>query len=124
MYRCALLVFALSAPFAASAQVQRNFPYNALRGEITMVNPPDVLLNGKAARLAPGARLRDTNNLVQVSGALIGQRFMAHYTVDTLGLVKDVWMLRAEEKTGLWPKTADEAARWSFDPAAQAWAKP
>lgn len=124
MYRCVLLALALSAPLTLSAQVQRNFPHNALRGEITMSDPPDILVNGQPARLAPGSRLRDTNNLLQVSGAVQGQRFVAHYTLDTLGLVKDVWVLRAEEKTGLWPKNADEAARWQFDPAAQTWTKP
>lgn len=124
MYRCVLLALALSAPLTLPAQVQRNFPHNALRGEITMSDPPDILVNGQPARLAPGSRLRDTNNLLQVSGAVQGQRFVAHYTLDTLGLVKDVWVLRAEEKTGLWPKNADEAARWQFDPAAQTWTKP
>jgi hypothetical protein len=124
MYRCVLLALALSAPFLASAQVQRNFPHNALRGEITMSDPPDVLLNGRSARLAPGARLRGPDNLLLVSGALTGQRFVAHYTVDTLGLVKDVWVLRPEENQGRWPRTAEEAASWRFDPIAQTWTKP
>lgn len=124
MYRCVLLAFALCAPLAAPAQVQRNFPHNALRGEITVSNPPDVLLNGRAARLAPGARLRGPDNLLLVSGALIGQRFAAHYTLDTLGLVREVWVLRAEENRGLWPRSSEEAARWQFDPIAQSWSKP
>lgn len=124
MYRCVLLSLALSAPIAASAQMQRNFPYNALRGEITVSDPPEVRVNGQSARLAPGARLRGPDNLLLVSGALIGQRFAAHYTVDTLGLVKDVWVLRAEENQGLWPRSAEEASRWVFDPLAQTWAKP
>ena len=124
MYRCVLLALALSAPLAASAQVQRNFPYDALRGEITMVNPPDVLLGGQPARLAPGARLRGPDNLLLVSGALQSQRFVANYTLDTLGLLKDVWVLRPEEASRPWPRTAEEAAALRFDPAAQSWSKP
>lgn len=127
MVRCALLALALSAslaPFVVHAQVQRNFPANALRGEVSMTDPPDIAVNGRPARLAPGARLRGQDNMIVVSGALQGQRFVAHYTLDTLGLVKDVWVLRKEEAIGLWPRTPAEAAAWRFDPAAQAWTKP
>jgi hypothetical protein len=124
MYRCALAFVALSLPLIAAAQVQRNFPQSALRGEIGFSAPPDVLVNGRPARLAPGARVRGADNLVVLSGALAGERFVAHYTLDTLGLVKDVWLLRADEATGHWPSTAEESARWSFDPVAQTWARP
>ena len=41
-------------PFPAAAQVQRNFTAKALRGEIVFGTPPEVKLNGKPARLAPG----------------------------------------------------------------------
>jgi len=120
------LALSLTAAFApaAFAQVQRNFPSNALRGEIAFVDPPEIRLNGEPARLAPGLRLRGPDNLLLVSGTVIGQRHLVHYTVDTLGLVKDVWLLRREEAQGLWPRNAAEAAGWSFDPVAQTWAKP
>ena len=124
MYRCVLLALALSAPVVAIAQVQRNFPYNALRGEIAFTDPPDVRLNGQPARLAPGARLRGQDNLLVVTGALVGQRVVVHYTIDTVGLIKDVWVLRAEENSGLWPRNAADAASWFFDPVAQTWIKP
>lgn len=126
MYRCALLALALaSAPLLSAAQVARNFPQNAWRGEITFANPPDILLNGKPARLAPGARLRGQNNMLLVSGAVQNQRLLAHYTIDTYGLVKDVWVLRPEEAAKTpWPRSAEEAAKLQFDPAAQTWSKP
>lgn len=124
MYRCVLLALALSAPLVCAAQVQRNFPHNALRGEIAFVSPPDVLLNGQPARMAPGSRLRGPDNLLMVSGAVIGQKIVVNYTVDTLGLVKDVWLLRADEIPRPWPKTAKEAAGLHFDPVAQTWSKP
>lgn len=129
MNRCAMtLLVALSAwallP-AAQAQVTRSFPQNALRGEIVVVQPPEVLLNGQAARLAPGARLRDMNNMIQVSGALVGAKLVVNYTVDTSGLVKDVWVLQPGEIARRpWPRTPLEAQAWLFDPAAQTWTKP
>lgn len=124
MIRCALLALTLAAPLAAPAQVQRNFPANALRGEIVVQAPPELLLNNRAARLAPGARIRGADNMLMLSGALVGQRYLVNYTVDTVGLVKDVWLLRPEEaKVQPWPRTPAEAARWVFDPAAQTWTK-
>ena len=125
MFRCAFAVataFALAMP--AGAQVQRNFPQNALRGEIMIGTPPEITLNGAATRLAPGARIRNQNNLLEMSGALVGNKFVAHYTTDLSGLVRDVWILRSEEIANKpWPTTSEEAARWSFDPIAQTWTK-
>jgi hypothetical protein len=126
MYRCvfaAVTAAVLTAP--AAAQVQRSFPQNALRGAIVMVNPPEITLNGQSARLGPGARIRNQNNLLEMSGALAGQRLLVNYTLEINGLVKDVWILRADEAAVRpWPTTLDEAQAWSFDPAAQTWTKP
>ena len=113
----------LSAP--ASAQVQRAFPQNALRGAIVIGVAPEIQLNGVLARLAPGARIRDTNNMAVVPGGLIGGRYLVNYTVDTSGLVKDVWILRPEEAAVRpWPTTPAEAQAWVFDPVGQVWIKP
>ena len=114
MYRCAIGAFVAAALIhPACAQVQRNFPQNALRGTLAVGTPPEVLLNGQVASLAPGARIRGQENMVVLSGALVGAKLVVNYTVDTHGLVKDVWILRAEE-----------AASWQFDRAAQTWTKP
>lgn len=127
MPRCSLpaWVLALALPVAAHAQtvVQRAFPQDALRGEIVVTAPPEITLNGEPARLAPGARLRGQDNLLVMSGAVVGEKLPVLYTLDTYGLVKDVWILRADEQKKLWPKTRQEAAAWAFDPAAQAWVK-
>jgi hypothetical protein len=132
MQRCAARVLAPLIPFiavtlstAAQAQMNRPFPANALRGDIVVVQPPEILLNGRAARLAPGSRIRDENNLMQVSGGLLGQRLVVNYTLDTLGLVMDVWVLTAEERSRKpWPTTPAQAAAWTFNPAAQTWSQP
>ena len=126
MLRCVFAAFAailIAAPAAAQLALQRSFPQHALRGEIVVVQPPDITLNGNAARLAPGARIRGGDNLLVLSAAVVGTPLRVHYTVDELGLVKDVWVLRDDEAARPWPKTPDEAARWAFDPVAQVWTR-
>ena len=125
MLRCVLLAAALACALPAAAQVQRNFPATALRGTLAITQPPEVLLNGAPARLAPGARIRGTDNLLVLSGGLIGQRFVVDYTVDIAGLVMDVWLLTPQEAARQpWPTTAAQAAAWRFDPMAQTWSRP
>jgi hypothetical protein len=122
-----LLAFVAASWLAstASAQVQRAFPPTALRGAIVIGVAPEIALNNRPARLAPGARIRDGNNMSVVPGALIGGKFLVHYTVDTSGLVKDVWILRPDEAAVRpWPTTPSEAEAWTFVPAAQIWIKP
>ena len=129
MPRCVLLAAALTAALAlalpAAAQVQRNFPATALRGTLEVTQPPEVLLNGAPARLAPGARIRGTDNLLQMSGRLLGQRYVVDYTLDIGGLVMDVWLLTPQEAARQpWPTTPAQAAAWRFDPLAQTWSRP
>jgi hypothetical protein len=120
----ALLVAAcIAAP--AAAQVKRAFPQDALRGALVIGVAPDIVLNGERARLAPGARIRAADNMLVVPSSLTGGRYLVHYTVDTSGLVKDVWILRPDEAAlNPWPRTRAEAERWQFDPVAQVWSKP
>ncbi|MES2088908.1 MAG: hypothetical protein V4532_02820 [Pseudomonadota bacterium] len=129
MHRCLLaasVALALAIPVVASAQnqVQRGFPAKALRGELVVTAPPEVTLNGQAARLSPGSRIHGTNQMLVMSGAIVGQKLVVNYTIENYGLIQDVWVLRSEEAAKLWPKTAEEAAKWSFDPIGQTWTKP
>jgi hypothetical protein len=128
MIRCVaalLMMLTLGSDAWAQNVVQRNFPANALRGEIAFGQPPEVQLNGQAARLAPASRIRGTNNLLVMSGALVGKKAVVHYTLDPLGLVLDVWILTdAERAKQPWPTKAVDAKAWSFDPVAQVWTKP
>ena len=126
MYRCLVLAATLvAAALPAAAQMQRAFPQDALRGEVAVGSPPEIAVNGRAARLSPGARIRDQNNMLAMSAALSGKRFTAHYTIDTNGNVRDVWILRPDEiAREPWPETLKEAQTWVFDPVAQTWTKP
>jgi hypothetical protein len=124
MFRCA---FALCAALliALPAQAQRVFENNALRGELVVKAPPEALLNGKPARLAPGARIRNAQNMITLSGALVDQRLVVNYALDGMGLVREVWVLTEEEARRLpWPRTVEESRTWQFDPTLQRWTKP
>ena len=127
MNRCALLLAIVCsiALIPAAAQAQRNFPASALRGDLVVTSPPEVELNRKPARLAPGARIRGANGMLVLSGGLVGQRLLVHYTVDGLGNVQDIWVLTAAEAAKQpWPTTSQEAAAWRFSPDSQTWSKP
>jgi hypothetical protein len=128
MTRCLRLALALAlcaVALPAAAQTQRNFPPTALRGEVVVGNPPEVVLNGKPARFAPGARIRGQNNFLTLSGSLAGAKLIVNFTLDGDGQLRDVWILRAEEvAVKPWPSTPEEALAWSFDAGAQTWTKP
>lgn len=120
----ALVLLAAGATSQAVAQTSRPFPATALRGALQITQPPEVLLNGEAARLSPGSRIRGTNNMLQMSAGLVGQKLLVHYTREPSGLVHDVWILTPEEAARKpWPGTAEEARRWEFNPAAQTWTR-
>jgi hypothetical protein len=84
-------------PALAQQLTVRPFPATALRGTLQVTNPPEVLLDGKAARLAPGARIRGTNNMLVMSGAIVGETVVVNYVREPLGLIHDVWILNAAE---------------------------
>ena len=116
--------FALTVSLTAHAQLPRQFPAGALRGDLTVLQPPDVQLNDTAARLSPGARIRGMDNMVQMSGSLIVQKLRVHYTLDASGHLRDVWVLTPDEaRREPWPKTPAEAQTWFFDWSAQTWTK-
>jgi hypothetical protein len=125
MLRCAFtFVLACALALPAAAQLQRNFTAKALRGEVVFGTPPEITLNGKPARLAPGARIRDDNNLVQMSGALVGRKLVVNYTTELEGMLLDVWILsRSEMERKPWPTTEKEAQAWLFNAEAQTWTK-
>ena len=92
------LSVAAALPLSAPAQnLLRQFPPAALRGTLEVTTPPEVLLNGKAARLSPGARIRNTNNALVMSGSLVGNSLVVNYLRDAQGMVHEVWLLSPTE---------------------------
>lgn len=124
MYRCVLALTLAVSSWVAQAQTHRFFAPQTLRGELVITQYPDVLLNGQAARLAPGSRVKGENNLLQQPAGLAGQRLTVHYTVEPNGLILDVWVLNAAELANRpWPRTPAEAASWQFNPGNQTWSR-
>ncbi len=106
--RQALLTMGLMVlGIAAQAQaLPRNFPDSALRGTMAVTQPPMVTMDGKAAQLSPGARIKNLNNTVVMSGTLVGQQVVVNYTLNG-GLVHDVWILDEREAALKRPYAAD-----------------
>jgi len=91
----------IASPAAAQLTV-RPFPIAAKRGAMQVTNPPDMVLDGRAERLSPGARIRDPNNMLVMSGAIIGQNLLVNYVREPQGLIHEVWILtEAEAKVPL-----------------------
>ncbi len=89
--------FVMSANLAQAQAGVRPFPANAKRGQLIVTNPPEVLINGKAARLSPGARIKGVNNLLVLSGTLVGKSVLVNYRQDAQGLIHEAWILSPEE---------------------------
>lgn len=66
-------------------------------GVLRVVAAPEILLDGKPARLSPGARIRGTNNLMVMSASLTGQDLKVLYTLEPTGLVHEVWIMTMRE---------------------------
>ena len=80
-----------------SAPVVRDFPKNALRGQLVVLAPPEISMDGKPDRLSPGARLRSSDNLLLLTGQVINQNLTVNYLRDNMGLVQQVWVLTDAE---------------------------
>jgi hypothetical protein len=109
------LIGALLLATAAHAQAvaSRQFPANVKRGVMTVTAPPEVQINGTAMRLSPGVRIRGPNNLLLMSGALIGQQYAVNYVLEQQGLVREVWILSQAEVDQL-PRGWDTTTNFVF----------
>lgn len=94
---------------AAQTLSARQFPPAAKRGMLVVTAPPEVLINGIAARLSPGARIKGTNNMLVMSGALVGSSVLVNYVRDGQGMIHEVWILNElealEKRAGMGPLT-------------------
>ena len=82
---------------SAFKPVVRNFPPAALRGELQVQQPPIIAIDGKPDRLSPGVRIRDTNNMLVMSAALVNRPVVVNYLRESGGMVHEVWILNSEE---------------------------
>ena len=94
---CITCASAFFSPQVQAQTIQRDFPAAALRGTLVVTAPPVVSLDGQTDKLSPSARIRAENNMIALSGSLVGQPLVVNYTRDAAGLVNEVWVLTAQE---------------------------
>ncbi len=85
---------------------ERHFPPKAMRGRFTVTASPEVLLDGKADRLSPGARVRDVGNRVLLPASITGVRLPVNYVRDANGDLSEVWILSESEVKKVLPTMA------------------
>jgi hypothetical protein len=92
-----IAAFVLFAGFAIAASAQlRTIPPDAKRGTIRHVEDMIVAIDGVRKRLAPGAQIRGPSNLLVLPISLpVGAS--VKYVLDSDGMVRQVWLLTAEE---------------------------
>jgi hypothetical protein len=77
--------------------VMRKFPANALRGQMKVVQAPEILIDGKPERLSPGSRIRDIQQRIVLSASITNQVFVVNFVRNPLGEVQEVWLLNELE---------------------------
>ena len=94
----AALVAALGAAPAVAQQRIVQIPAAAKRGDVTFQGTNEVILNGRQiARLAPGVRIFDRNNMIALYGALNGTAKVKYMTEDLSGMMLTIWILTDQE---------------------------
>ena len=85
--------------FALPAWPQlRSLPPDTERGHIRHVQEMTVAVDGRTMRLAPGATIRDQQNLIVVPTSLPAQGAVAEYLVNPDGQLSRVWLLTPDEQ--------------------------
>jgi hypothetical protein len=91
---CITLGLALAAPAQA---LDRLFPPQAKRGELSNVDFPTVRINGAERKLAAGAWIKNENNTIDMPVTLRGRQFVVNYTENPEGDINRVWILSPAE---------------------------
>ena len=89
------LSFSLTAAHAQG--LMRDAPKDVRPGLLTVTQPPEITLDGNPERLSPGSRIRGLNNMLVLSGSIMGQSLPVVYRRDAAGLVHEVWVLTPQE---------------------------
>ena len=94
---CVALAFAATT-VTAQVTSERGAPLGVKPAIIAVsATPPIIQVDGKDDRFSPGARIRDRDNRLVLTGTLAGKTVYTVYKRDAAGLVHEVWLLNAEE---------------------------
>jgi hypothetical protein len=85
------------SPPAAAQGIVREAPKDVRPGRLVVTAAPQITIDGKPDMLSPGARIRDLNNMLVLSGGITGQDIPVVYRRDAAGLVHEVWVLTPDE---------------------------
>src|SRR3954464_15799236 len=75
------------SPAALAQGMRREAPKDVVLGQMTVTAPPIITMDGKPDRLSPGSRIRDLNNMLVLSGGVVGVTLPVVYRRDAAGLV-------------------------------------
>ena len=103
--KCVVMALSLLHVAVGAQTIGRPIPPQAQRGTLVVTQPPNVLLNGQPDRLSPGARIRGDNNLLTLSGTLVGKTLAVRYVREPSGHIYEVWILTAAEAQQSHPAT-------------------
>ena len=92
MRMLAKLAFLSIAWWLVACQSTNRLPDGSFVGVMTTQQLPDVQIDGKQRRLAPGARIVGANNS-SVTPNQVPANSKVRYRVDASGLVTHVWLL-------------------------------
>jgi hypothetical protein len=92
-----LIVFLSMIAMLPALAFERPFPPNTKRGTMSPAPYPMIELDGKMRRLAPGGRIWNPDNLIEMPAALQGSGLAVNYTEDAQGDVDRVWILTRDE---------------------------
>ncbi len=90
-----LIAIVLTASLVAGCGSSKTQPDGSVIGTMTTGQLPEVTIDGKAMRLAPGARVYNAANLTITPGQVPAES-RVRYKTDSMGLVNQVWLLPAE----------------------------
>jgi hypothetical protein len=95
-----LLLLAFAVGIGGSARAERLLPADAPMATVAPLEFPFVKIDGKAAKLAPGAVIFDLSNRTVLPVSLPAQA-LALYERDNGGEVSRIWLLTADEAAEL-----------------------
>lgn len=94
MIACTVSALSVAAPALA---FERPFPAHAKRGVMKPDLFPSVVIDGKPRILTAGARIWNTDNLIQMPASLPVKNVVVNYTEDDAAYIDRIWILTTDE---------------------------
>ena len=92
-----LIAISLATLTLSAAAFERSFPSGTLRGNMTIVDYPMIVMDSKNLRLSPGSRIWNQSHLTQIPVSLGNSSYLVNYTQNVQGDVDRVWILTKDE---------------------------